>query len=117
MSDDDNFLQLALINTLGIAGIVVWHMQGGNRPTGRLIVQILFFTGMSLVPFMASIAPHQPDGTRAREPSGATGCASARIGLPGSGSELLGSEVTSQLRADSIEFSYHFLNPISPTIG
>lgn len=65
---------------------------------------------------MASIAPHQPDGTRAREPSGATGCASARIGLPGSGSELLGSEVTS-LRTDSIEFSYHFLNHISPTIG
>ncbi|CAN7602626.1 hypothetical protein [Rhizobium leguminosarum] len=62
MSGDDNFLPLVLINTLGIAGIVVWHIQGENRPTGRLIVQILFFTGVSLVPFMASIAPHQPDG-------------------------------------------------------
>ncbi|NNG73979.1 hypothetical protein HLI18_29760 [Rhizobium laguerreae] len=66
MSDDDNFLPLVLINALGIAGIVLWHIQGENRPTGRLIVQMLFFTGLSLVTFMASIAPHQPDGTRAR---------------------------------------------------
>ncbi|WP_017966152.1 hypothetical protein [Rhizobium leguminosarum] len=64
MSDDDNFLPLVLINALGIAGIVLWHIQGENRPTGRLIVQVL--TGLSLVPFMASIAPHQPDGTKAR---------------------------------------------------
>ncbi|WP_246726510.1 hypothetical protein [Rhizobium laguerreae] len=106
MSDNDNFLPLVLINALGIAGIVLWHIQGENRPIGRLIVQILFFTGLSLVPFTASIAAHQPDGTRAR----------ARIGLPGS-SELLGSEVTSQPRADSIEFSYHFLNHTPPTIG
>ncbi|MCA2410726.1 hypothetical protein GYN07_21990 [Rhizobium leguminosarum bv. viciae 248] len=62
MSRDDNFLLLVLICTLGIAGMIVWHIQGANRQTGRLIVEILFFTGMSLVPFMASIAPHQPDG-------------------------------------------------------
>ncbi|MBB4278441.1 mechanosensitive ion channel family protein [Rhizobium mongolense] len=62
MFGDDNFLPLVLINILGIAGIVVWHIQGGNRPTGRLIVQILFFTGMSFVLFTARIAPHQPDG-------------------------------------------------------
>ncbi|TCU13927.1 mechanosensitive ion channel family protein [Rhizobium sullae] len=58
----DNFVPLVLVNLLGIAGIVVWHIQGGNRPTGRLIVQILFFTSMSLVLYMAGIAPHQPDG-------------------------------------------------------
>jgi small-conductance mechanosensitive channel len=62
MFGDDNFLPLVLINILGIAGIVVWHIQGGNRPTGRLLVQILFFAGMSLVLYMAGIAPHQPDG-------------------------------------------------------
>ncbi|NTI50992.1 mechanosensitive ion channel family protein [Agrobacterium rhizogenes] len=62
MLDDDNFLPLVLINILGIAGIVVWHIQGGNRPTARLIVQILFFSSMSLVLYMAGIAPHQPGG-------------------------------------------------------
>jgi len=60
MFGDDHFLPLLLINILGIAGIVVWHLQGRNRPTGRLIVQILFFTGMSLVLYMGGIAPHQP---------------------------------------------------------
>jgi small-conductance mechanosensitive channel len=61
MSGDDHFLSLVLINILGIAGIVVWHVQGCNRPTGRLIVQILFFTGMSLMLCIGDIAPHQPD--------------------------------------------------------
>ncbi|WP_261333199.1 hypothetical protein [Rhizobium leguminosarum] len=44
MSRDDNFLLLVLIGTLGIAGMIVWHIQGANRQTGRLIVEILFFT-------------------------------------------------------------------------
>lgn len=61
MFRDDHFLPFLLINILGIAGIVVWHVQGRNRPTGRLIAQILFFTGMSLVLYMGGIAPHQPD--------------------------------------------------------
>jgi small-conductance mechanosensitive channel len=56
-----HFLALALTNILGLAGIVVWHLQGGSRPKGRLIVQILFFTCMSLVLYIAAIAPHQPD--------------------------------------------------------
>lgn len=62
MFDDDIFVPLVLVNLLGIAGIIVWHIQGGNRPTGRLLVQILFFAGMSLVLYMAGIAPHRPDG-------------------------------------------------------
>lgn len=61
MFGDDHFLSLVLINVLGAAGIVVWHVQGCNRPTGRLIVQILFFTGMSLMLGIGGIAPHQPD--------------------------------------------------------
>lgn len=61
MSGDDHYLPLALINILGIAGIVVWHVQGRSRPTGRLIVQILFFAAMSLVLYTGGIAPHQPD--------------------------------------------------------
>ncbi|PLT84791.1 hypothetical protein BMJ35_23655 [Sinorhizobium medicae] len=62
MFGDDNFVPVILVNLLGTAGIVVWHIQGGNRPTSRLLVQILFFTGMSLVLYMAGIAPHRPDG-------------------------------------------------------
>jgi small-conductance mechanosensitive channel len=61
MFGDDHVLPLVLINTLGIAGIAVWHVQGRSRPTGRLIVQILCFTGMSLVLYMGSIAPHRSD--------------------------------------------------------
>jgi small-conductance mechanosensitive channel len=61
MLGNDPFLPLALINILGICGIVVWHVQGFNRPTGRLLVQILFFAGMCLVLYMGRIAPHQPD--------------------------------------------------------
>ncbi len=61
MSGDDHFLPLVLINALGVAGIIVWHLQGRARPRGRLIVQILFFTSMSIVLFLGGIAPHQPD--------------------------------------------------------
>lgn len=61
MFGDDHFLPLLLINVLGIAGIVIWHIQGCVRPIGRLIVQILFFAGMSLVLYLGGIAPHQPD--------------------------------------------------------
>lgn len=61
MFSDDHSLPVALVNMLGIGGIVVWHIQGSNRPTGRLIVQILFFVGMSLVLYVGGIAPHQPD--------------------------------------------------------
>ncbi|MGN6094917.1 MAG: mechanosensitive ion channel family protein [Bosea sp. (in: a-proteobacteria)] len=65
MFGDDHILTLVLINVLGIAGIVIWHIQGCDRPTGRLIVQILFFAGMSLVLYLGGIAPHQPDDTYA----------------------------------------------------
>ncbi|HEV7336570.1 MAG TPA: mechanosensitive ion channel family protein [Bosea sp. (in: a-proteobacteria)] len=61
MFGDDHTIPLVLINVLGLAGIVVWHIQGCERPTGRLIVQILFFAGMSLVLYLGGIAPHQPD--------------------------------------------------------
>ncbi|AJD42538.1 mechanosensitive ion channel family protein [Rhizobium sp. SEMIA 4085] len=69
MFGNDNFVPLVLINLLGIAGIVVWHIQGGNRPTGRLIVQILFFTNMSLVLYLGGIAPHRPDGIYTQGPA------------------------------------------------
>lgn len=61
MLGDDHFLPLLLINILAIVGIIVWHAQGRSRPTGRLVVQILFFTSMSLVLYIGGIAPHQPD--------------------------------------------------------
>ncbi|MCV9937288.1 mechanosensitive ion channel family protein [Boseaceae bacterium BT-24-1] len=61
MFGDDHTIPLVLINVLGLAGIVIWHIQGCDRPTDRLIVQILFFAGMSLVLYLGGIAPHQPD--------------------------------------------------------
>jgi small-conductance mechanosensitive channel len=61
MFGDHHYLPLALVNILGVAGIVVWHVQGSGRPTGRLVVQILFFAGMSLVLYAGGIAPQQPD--------------------------------------------------------
>ena len=61
MFAEHHFLPLALINLLGLAGILVWHIQGRNRPTGRLIVQILFFATMSLVLGMGRISPFQLD--------------------------------------------------------
>ncbi|WEX75272.1 mechanosensitive ion channel family protein [Sinorhizobium numidicum] len=63
MSDDHLSLPLVLINLLGVAGIVVWHLQGRDRPTARLIVQILFFTGMTAVLGFSGILPHRVDET------------------------------------------------------
>ncbi|MBB5535587.1 mechanosensitive ion channel family protein [Rhizobium giardinii] len=61
MFGEDHFLPLVLINILGIAGILVWHIQGRSRPTGRLIVQILFFATMSLVLGLGRISPYRLD--------------------------------------------------------
>lgn len=63
MFGKDHFLALVLINTLGFAGILIWHIQGRSRPTGRLIVQILFFATMSLVPGLGGISPYRLDQT------------------------------------------------------
>lgn len=57
MPDDIPLLPLILINLLGIAGIVVWHLQGRDRPMARLVVQILFFSSMTVVLWFARIAP------------------------------------------------------------
>jgi small-conductance mechanosensitive channel len=65
MFGEDLFLPLVLIN-MGIAGILVWHIQGRSRPTGRLIVQILFFATMSLVLGLGRISPYRLDQTELR---------------------------------------------------
>lgn len=61
MFGNDHSLPLTLINVLGISGIVVWHAQGRKRPTGRLIVQILFFLGMSLLLPLGGNSPLRPN--------------------------------------------------------
>jgi small-conductance mechanosensitive channel len=58
MFGDHHSLALVLINLLGLAGIVVWYFQGGGRPMARLIVQILFFAGMTAVLGFSGILPH-----------------------------------------------------------
>ncbi|GLU29063.1 mechanosensitive ion channel family protein [Brucella sp. NBRC 12950] len=59
MLDDPAFLPLLSINLLGIAGIVVWHLQGRNRPKARLIFQILFFLAMTAVLRFGGVLPYR----------------------------------------------------------
>ncbi|WP_454818962.1 mechanosensitive ion channel family protein [Labrys neptuniae] len=69
MIDDSRFVSLALIDVLGLTGIVVWHIQGRYRPTARLITQIIFFTGMTVLLALNGIWPHsvaETDGQGAR---------------------------------------------------
>lgn len=63
MFNEQLSLPLVLINLLGVAGIVVWHLQGRDRPTARLVVQILFFASMTAVLVFAGILPYRVDET------------------------------------------------------
>ncbi len=68
MFGEHHSLPLVLINLLGLAGILIWHIQGRRRPTARLIVQILFFAGMSLVLGLAGISPYRLDEAELQGP-------------------------------------------------
>ncbi len=50
-----------LISVMGLAGIVIWHMQGQGHPTQRLIVQIVVFLSMTAVLAYARIVPFRFD--------------------------------------------------------
>jgi small-conductance mechanosensitive channel len=63
MLSDRLLLPFLLIDLLGIVGIVVWFLQGRNRPTERLVVQILFFAGMTAVLGFSGILPHRVSDT------------------------------------------------------
>ncbi len=52
-----------LVCVLGIAGIVVWHLQGRARPTARLIVQIAFFASMTAALAYSDLNPFRYDRT------------------------------------------------------
>ena len=45
------------IVALGVAGIIVWHLQGRSRPTARLLVQIAFFCAMTAILLGNGISP------------------------------------------------------------
>ncbi|MDX0953042.1 mechanosensitive ion channel [Sinorhizobium medicae] len=53
------FLLIVLINVLGVAGIVVWHLQGRNRQNERLVTQIFFFMLMTAALAFAKVMPFQ----------------------------------------------------------
>jgi small-conductance mechanosensitive channel len=57
----DNALMPAFltVDLLGLLGIFVWHLQGQQRPTARLIVQILFFASMTALLIVSGIPPHR----------------------------------------------------------
>ncbi len=48
---------LVMLNLLGLAGIIVWHLQGRGRPNARLVVQIIFFAAMTATLLAAQVAP------------------------------------------------------------
>lgn len=50
---------LLTVNLLGVVGIVVWHLQGRDRPTARLVVQIVFFAVMTAILISNGVLPHQ----------------------------------------------------------
>lgn len=56
-------VSIIALNVLGLAGIIVWHLQGRGRPNGRLIVQIIFFTVMTATLLSADIAPFRYERT------------------------------------------------------
>jgi len=62
MFDDHTVLALAIVNLLGVLGIVVWHLQGRDRPTARLIVQIAFFVAMTAALVSSGIMPYRVYG-------------------------------------------------------
>jgi small-conductance mechanosensitive channel len=62
MFDDHTVLALAVVNLLGVLGIVVWHLQGRDRPTARLIVQIAFFIAMTAALVSSGIMPYRVYG-------------------------------------------------------
>ncbi|MBW9113909.1 mechanosensitive ion channel [Rhizobium cauense] len=57
----NTILLTAFINVLGIAGIVVWHLQGRSRPNERLVTQIAFFLAMTATLVAARIMPFRFD--------------------------------------------------------
>lgn len=59
MFNDPSSVSFAIVDALGVIGILVWHIQGRDRPTPRLIVQILFFATMTAVLLSAGILPHR----------------------------------------------------------
>jgi small-conductance mechanosensitive channel len=67
MLDDSAFLPLLSVNLLGIAGIVIWRLQGRNRPRGRLIIQIGFFTAMTAVLGFGGVLPYRVGETYAND--------------------------------------------------
>jgi small-conductance mechanosensitive channel len=78
MFGDHPSLPLVLINLLGLAGILVWHLQGRRRPTARLVVQILFFAAMTLMLGLGGISPYRLDDAELRD-AGILLAKSARI--------------------------------------
>ncbi|MDC7741661.1 mechanosensitive ion channel family protein [Rhizobium binxianense] len=54
--------------TVGFAGIIVWHLLSRQRPTTRLVVQILFFGVMTLILVGSGIEPHRFQGYQSEDP-------------------------------------------------
>ncbi|MBY3581243.1 mechanosensitive ion channel [Rhizobium bangladeshense] len=53
---------------VGFAGIIVWYFLSSQRPTTRLVVQILFFAMMTLILVGSGIEPHRFQGYASQDP-------------------------------------------------
>lgn len=53
---------------VGFVGIVVWFFLSRQRPTTRLVVQILFFGLMTLILVGSGIEPHRFEGYQSEDP-------------------------------------------------
>jgi small-conductance mechanosensitive channel len=67
MFNDPAFPYLLSINLLGIVGIIVWHLQGRDRPKARLIIQIVFFAAMTTVLGLGGVLPYRVGETHISE--------------------------------------------------
>ncbi|KEC73738.1 UNVERIFIED_ORG: small-conductance mechanosensitive channel [Rhizobium esperanzae] len=59
---------LTSLTAVGFAGIVVWFFLSSQRPTTRLVVQILFFGVMTVILVGSGIEPHRFQGYDSRDP-------------------------------------------------
>ncbi|MEV5059318.1 mechanosensitive ion channel family protein [Agrobacterium radiobacter] len=50
-------VSIIVLNLLGVAGIVIWHIQGRSRPTERLVTQIAFFLVMTGTLVFTNVSP------------------------------------------------------------
>lgn len=79
MLNHSTVLALVAVDALGVLGVIVWRLQGRQRPTARLVVQIAFFTAMTTAMVSSGIMPYRAYGAGAGAAGGSFLGASALV--------------------------------------